>query len=132
MRRRKADRLPQNERCVNHLHVADQGRFRHSDDVAYPLTFTQEFFWNDEHDAVSPHKPKTRPTSVEQAVSQLSNETWSTIAREVFHCEPEYLNIETVLKKIVETNTCLNLDPPVEVYIDADGEFMVLVYDREN
>ena len=31
-----------------------------------------------------------------------------------------------------ETNTCLNLDPPVEVLIDPDGEFTVLVHDRED
>lgn len=53
-------------------------------------------------------------------------------AQDVFHTEPEYLNIEAVLRKIEETNTCLNLDPPVEVCIDRDGEFTVLVYDRDD
>ena len=67
---------------------------------------------------MSSHVATKRPTSIEEAVSQLSDETWDRIAREVFDCEPEYLNIETVLAKIEETNTCLNLDPPVKVCID--------------
>ena len=99
--------------------------------MAHALSFGPDFFWNEKRDAVLPHTSSKRPKSVEQAVSQLSNETWSRLAREVFDCEPEYLNIETVLQKIEETNTCLNLGPPVEVCIDADGEFTVLVYERD-
>ncbi len=86
--------------------------------VAYALSFGRDFFWNAEYDAMSSHVATKRPTSIEEAVSQLSDETWDRIAREVFDCEPEYLNIETVLAKIEETNTCLNLDPPVKVCID--------------
>jgi len=78
-----------------------------------------------------PRLPEKRPSSVEQALLQLSNEAWTRLAHDVFQCEPEYLDIETVLRKIDETNTCLNLDPPVEVCIDPDGEFTVLVHDRE-
>ena len=99
--------------------------------MAYGLTFGPDFFWNEKRDAVLPHVPSKRPTSVEQAVSQLSDEEWSRIAHDVFDCEPEYLNIERVLQKIEETNTRLNFDPPVEVCIGADGEFTVLVYDRD-
>lgn len=105
--------------------------FRHPGGVTYALSFGPEFFWNEQRDEVLPHAKVERPTSVEQAVTQLSDETWSRLAREVFDCEPEYLNVETVLLKINETNTCLNLDPPVEVCIDPDGEFTVLVYDRK-
>ena len=76
--------------------------------------------------------PTGRPTSVSQALSNLSRETWSKLAHEVFHCRPKYLDIETALQKIAETNTCLNLDSPVEVAIDPDGDFTVLVYDSQN
>ncbi len=76
--------------------------------------------------------PTSRPTSVSQALSNLSRETWSKLASEVFHCEPKYFDTETVLQKIAETNTCLNLDSPVEVAIDPDGDFTVLVYDSHN
>ena len=53
------------------------------------------------------------------------------MANDIFQCEPEYLDLESVLRKIEKTNTCLNLDSPVEVCIDPDGEFTVLVYDRD-
>ena len=98
--------------------------------MTYALSFGSDFFWNERRDDVLTRNPTKRPASVEQAVSQLSDETWSRLARDVFHTEPEYLNIETVLQKIEETNTCLNLDPPIEVFIDPDGEFTVLVHDH--
>ena len=122
----------QNARRFTASFVADRGRFGHSAVVSFALSFGPDFFWNEEHDAVEPHALSKRPTSVEQAVLQLSEVTWGEIAREVFGCEPEYLNIETVLQKIEETNTCLNLDPPVEVCIDLDGGFTVLVHDHED
>ena len=74
--------------------------------------------------------PMGLPTSVSHALSNLSHETWSRLAREVFHCEPKYLDIETAVQRVVETNTCLNLDSPVEVALDPEGDFTVLVYDR--
>jgi hypothetical protein len=100
--------------------------------VAYPLTFGADFFWNERADSAIPRSPEKRPTSVEQALLRLSEGTWERLARDVFQCEPEYLDIETVLRKIDETNTCLNLDSPVEVCIDPDGEFTVLVHDRDD
>ncbi|HLQ44553.1 MAG TPA: hypothetical protein VK137_07490 [Planctomycetaceae bacterium] len=51
------------------------------------------------------------------------------MAREVFHCAPQHLDVEAVLSKIEDTNTCLNLDSHVQVAIDPDGNFTVLVYD---
>ena len=64
------------------------------------------------------------------ALANLSGKTWSRLAREVFHCKPKFLDIEAVLQKVEETNTCLNLDSPVEVAIDLNVAFTVLVYDR--
>ena len=99
--------------------------------MAYALSFAPDFFWNEHDDSVLSRDTTKRPTSVEQAVAQLSAETWNRLAKEVFDCDPEYVNIETVLQKIEETNICLNLDPPVEVFIDKEGEFTVTVYDRD-
>ena len=65
-----------------------------------------------------------------QALANLSGKTWSRLAREIFRCDPKFLDIETVLQMVEETNTCLNLDSPVEVTIDLNGDFTVLVYDR--
>ena len=109
--------------------VAECRGFGHAEFMAYGLSFGSDFFWNEKRDAVLPHVHRKQPTSVEQAVLQLSEEMWSRLAREVFDCEPECLSMEAVLQKIEETNTCLNLDPPVEVCIDPDGEFTVLVFD---
>ena len=105
--------------------------FRHSAAVTYALSFGPDFFRPEDRGEASRHLPSNRPTSVEQAVLQLSNETWRRLARDIFHCETEFLSIEAVLEKIDETNTCLNLDSPVEVAIDADGDFTILVYDRD-
>lgn len=100
--------------------------------MSYGLSFGPDFIWNDMHDIVLGRDPKKRPTSVEQAVWQLTNETWTRLAHDVFHCEPEHLNIETVLQKIEETNTCLNLDPPIAICIDRNGDFTILVWDRDD
>ena len=98
--------------------------------MTYALSFSPDFLRDDEADGVA-RTPMERPTSVAQALANLSAKTWSRLAREIFRCEPKFLDIEAVLKKIEETNTCLNLDSPVEVAIDLDGDFSVLVYDRK-
>ena len=35
-------------------------------------------------------------------------------------CDPDNLDVETVIQKVEETNTCANLDPPVCVHIDEE------------
>jgi hypothetical protein len=37
---------------------------------------------------------------------------------------------EAVVSKVIETDTCSNLDEPVEVWIDPGGYHSVLVYGR--
>ena len=59
----------------------------------------------------------------------MSEETWAEMAREIFGCEPAYVSVETVLDRVLETNTCRDLTPPVEVYIDPEGYYSILVYD---
>ena len=99
--------------------------------MTYALSFSPDFLRDEADNGSVAHMPKKRPTSVAQALANLSGKTWSRLAREIFRCEPKYLNIETVLQKVAETNTCLNLDSPVEVTIDPNGDFTVLVYDRD-
>jgi len=55
-------------------------------------------------------------------------EDWDLMAREVFSADPDYLDADTVLARVVETNTCRNLDPPVEVFVDPEGYHTILVY----
>jgi hypothetical protein len=64
-----------------------------------------------------------------QALLSLRQETWDALAKQVFGTDGATLDVSAVMAKIAETNTCRNLDPPVEVFIDADGDFSVLVYD---
>lgn len=59
----------------------------------------------------------------------LSQETWNGLAEQVFGVDPSQLDLAMVLSKIEETNTCRNLDSPVEVFINPDGNFTVTVYD---
>lgn len=47
----------------------------------------------------------------------------------MFGVDGSQLDLGTVLAKVEETNTCLNLDSPVEVLIDPEGEFTLSVYD---
>ena len=54
---------------------------------------------------------------------------WNELAEQVFGVDPSQLDLSMVLSKIEETNTCRNLDSPVEVYIDPEGNFTVNVYD---
>jgi len=94
--------------------------------MSYALSFALEFIWGKV--PVEKMKPSDRPTSVYQAILSLTDEQWASLARELFGIEPNNLDVETVIQRVVETNTCRNLDPPVEIWIDQDGFFSVLVY----
>ena len=97
--------------------------------MAYSLSFAPEFFWGTV--PVEKMKPSPRPTSVYQALLSLPHEQWAELARDVFNCAPDHLDVETVLEKVLETDTCENLDPPVRVYIDQAGWFSVLVHEEK-
>jgi len=86
--------------------------------MTYALSFSRDFIDGPESNP---------PTSVYGALRQMSQETWADLAERVFGVDQ--LDIETVLRRVEETNTCLNLDSPVEVFIDPEGEFTVQVYD---
>jgi len=72
--------------------------------------------------------PTLRPTSVYQALKSIEPEDWDALAREIFGVEPDSLDVETVLARVLLTNLCRSLDPPVEVFIDSDGFHTILVY----
>jgi hypothetical protein len=95
--------------------------------MAYSLSFSEKFFLEGDPDAI---QPASRPTSVYQAILSLKADQWERLAREVFHTEPGHLDPMTVLDEVRQTNTCSNLDSPVQVWIDAQGWHDVLVYDR--
>lgn len=72
-----------------------------------------------------------KPTSIEQALWEMSYDNWIDMVRKLF---PDYhfqdIGINDVMTLIRETNTCTNLDPPVEVWIDEDGDYKIKVYDK--
>ena len=94
--------------------------------VSYSLSFAPEFFWGKV--PVEKMKPSDRPRSVYQAILSLTDQQWASLARELFGIEPNNLDVEMVIERVFETNACRNLDPPVEVWIDHDGFFSVMVY----
>lgn len=96
--------------------------------MSYELSFAPEFFYGDGDVPFEELPASDRPTSVAQALMSLSEATWAALARDVFDVEPQQLDLATVLDHVLTTNTCRNLDPPVEVFLDAEGFYTVLVY----
>lgn len=96
--------------------------------MPYSLSFSPDFILDNDPDELT---ASDRPTSVYQAILSMEEETWRQLARDVFGTEPAHLLPETILDRVVETDTCLNLDSPVEVWIDRNGTYQLLVYERE-
>ncbi len=94
--------------------------------VAYSLSFSEAFYCDGDLDAIRPSK---RPLSVYQAILSIRRGEWEQIARDVFGAHPDRLDPLAVLDRIRETNTCSNLESPVWVWIDRDGDYQVPVHD---
>ena len=101
--------------------------------MSYSLSFAEEFF----ADETFPYEtqPSTRPTTVYQAIISLPKADQLAIAREVMKSPHPVLYVLSeafacdVLERVRETDTCAGLSSPVEVYIDSEGWYSVLVYD---
>lgn len=93
-----------------------------------PLSVARDFLFGDESIPLDDIPPTLRPTSVYQALKSIEPEDWDALAREIFGVEPDSLDVETVLARVLLTNLCRSLDPPVEVFIDSDGFHTILVY----
>jgi hypothetical protein len=104
--------------------------------MSYSLGFSPEFFLaeGEPYDRSDLALNKDgNPVSVYSALCKWqgdSPEEWADMARELFDCKPEFLSAETVLEKIQETDTCMNLSVPVHVYIDHEGNYSVDVWDE--
>jgi hypothetical protein len=94
--------------------------------MSYALSFAPEFFWGTV--PLDELKPSNRPTSVCQALLSLPDDQWASLARDEFGVEPNALDLEMAINRVIETDPCRNLDTPVEVFIDQDGFHSVLVY----
>ena len=54
---------------------------------------------------------------------------WNEIAREVFEVGSDRLDPLILLDRIRQTNTCSNLESPVQVWVDQNGWYDLLVHD---
>ena len=91
--------------------------------MSYELSFSPEFF--DSEYAPS----KARPFTGRQAIEAMPDDEFAVMAREVFGCDPDFVDADTVMQKIAETNTCGTLSSPVDVWIDPEGYHSVFVYE---
>jgi hypothetical protein len=103
--------------------------------MSYGLFFSEGFF----ADETFPYETERsdRPTTVYQAIISLPLRDKLAIAREVLGSAHPVMCVQSesfacdVLDKIRETDTCSDLSSPVEVYIDPERWYSVLVYDPE-
>ena len=104
--------------------------------MTFALSFSPEFFlaegepYDRKDIAVN---DKGEPISVYSALCMMYDnepEKWKALARDVYGLAPgKFLDPETVLTTVQETNTCTNLSSPVEVWIDKNGDYRIKVYD---
>jgi hypothetical protein len=99
--------------------------------MAFELSFAPEFFIGP-HDLeveTSELHEEGRPTSVFQAIMAMDDDEWETLANDIFKVEMQYLEVDMVLERIREIDTCSTLSSPVEVWIDREGWFRLKVFD---
>ncbi len=97
--------------------------------MSYSLSFSDSFYCEGDPDCLM---PSDRPTCVYQAILSIQDDQCNQIAREVFGIDPQHLDPMAVLDRVRQTNTCSDLESPVQVWIDPQGSFDVLVYDHRN
>ncbi len=71
----------------------------------------------------------TPPQSIEQALWQMSGDDWTKMVESLFantYQLSSTVGVEQIMDIIKKTNTCTNLDFPVEVWINKD--FKIKVY----
>ncbi len=102
--------------------------------MSYELSFTENFFTGFNLDPDRSDKP----TSVLQALVSLPDKAYLTICREVLSYNSDFVDdtlrdsckeiYGDIIKEIRAVNTCSTLTSPVEVWLDVEGCFTVLVY----
>lgn len=107
--------------------------------MSYELSFSPEFFlaegepYDRSDDATN---RKGQAVSVWTAIAHFKQHEpnrWREMASELWGLRGRHRDLlmaEAVLDKIRETNTCSNLNTPVEVWIDPEGIYRVKVWDE--
>lgn len=100
--------------------------------MAYDLCFVEGFFFEEHDDHFGGET--NRPTSVYSAIKSMAAlrpRDWQSMLEDVFpNVPPARVDVDMVMAKIRETNTCRNITNPVEVYIDREGWHSVTVYEK--
>ena len=100
--------------------------------MSYELQFDESFFFAEGEPDDSSVPIKEQPVSVWEAIlamKQNEPKKWEHMACEVFDMPSDlYLAESTVMDKIRETNSCSNLNSPVQVWVDEGGYFTLSVY----
>jgi len=94
--------------------------------VTHTLDFSGDFFLHDDPESIGPSE---RPLSLYQAIVSIEEGTWRDLARRVFRVAPGLLTPDMVFGRAVETDACGNPISPVDVWIDPEGCYMVIVHD---
>ena len=81
--------------------------------MAYSLSFGWGF-WDDMEKAIDTY-------------AQNNPDEWVEMCRDVFHCSPDFVDSGMVVSQIEKVDTCTDLFSPVEVWIDEEGYYTVLV-----
>lgn len=102
--------------------------------MAYDLSFSEEFFFaeGEPYDrADHAVNSEGQPVSVWSALALMPDEEWAEMVCDVFAWDgdPEHFPPEEVLEKLRNTDTCSNLNSPVEVWIDEEGDYTVKVWE---
>lgn len=93
--------------------------------MSYSHSFSSDFYDD------GGNGTKKRPSCVRQALENMPKRYWNNMCRDVFHCKPEFVDVDMVMDKIMETDTVGTLSSPVDVWIDPEGYYTIEVYDTE-
>ena len=102
--------------------------------MAFELNFAEEFFFapGEPLDAPLAVNSEGEPTSLYSAISALIDELSAEDVAELASSVDSSPGAEDFAYRLVErarrTNTCSDLESPVEVWIDSEGDFRVLVH----
>lgn len=94
--------------------------------MSYSLSFTDRFYYPQQMEHL---QCSNCPTSIYQALLSISKETWQQMAKDIFHVAPEQLDLETVMDRVRQTDTCTDFRSPVDVWIDSERKYSVAVHD---
>lgn len=94
--------------------------------MSYSLSFSEEFWSAVNCTPMTPGKPRT----IFEALEEMPEDEWEEMCNHLFpKVHYECIDIEDVMERIRATDTCSNLDSPVEVWVDEEGLYRIWVYD---